>query len=205
MEGVVIKYVNGETSITLPRDLNTSFHSENSREYYLKIHDTEFIEIFPMQLHTEFKIPIPDQSLWLREFGSVSEFEQVFAARGTSPQTIRATIGSSAREVVLTTEMVTTSSIGAKYIHQFGSVSTRHTDVSGSELRQARLQAQYHNTWKEVLHQTESNVLSYSQAEDFIGRRAREKITGKIIIYQRAAKELGILCERRGYKTGIVI
>lgn len=189
--------------IRLPEDINTPFHTENTRETYKRIYNIDFLEVFPSDMTRKFNIPAPHADLIVSSFSSLDEFNAWLEEPDAFVETYVG--GLSGRRIREPRSRLSKNSLGANYIRAV-TAATRPaaaSELSAGELRRANLQASYHNTWKEAVPITESSALLYRRPEDFFRQTQPTQIRGEIVVYQRGKRQLGILWKRRGKPTGI--
>lgn len=202
LEGASVLFHGDNIQIDLPRDLNTSFYETHPAEYYLTVYDDELVEVFPMELHRKFQVPIPAKALHLATFATRTELETFLRDK---KKTIQITIAGGAKEIAISTDTLEKKSVGLQYVRAHGKATAREVNqLPLHERRRAELLATYHNTWKEKLVQTESNVLHYHQPRDFIGMGKATELEGPFLLYQRAWPTRNILWSRRGISTKIL-
>lgn len=205
LENCIINNQNSELHIQLPPETTTSFHSNADRHTCKRIYDIDLLEVFPTEMTRKFNIPKPHPDLIIRSFASMEQFTTWLEEPNAFVQTYVG--GLSGRVIREPRERVSKNSLGANYLRALTSNSkqAKGSELSRDELRMANMQALYHNTWKETVPQSESSALLYRRPQDFFRKSRAEQIDGEIQVYQRGRRERGVLWQRRGKATGIVI
>lgn len=205
MDDCTVTSLFSEVKIQLPRDIDTPFLTDKSRSTYKRIYDIDLLEVFPVEMSRKFGIPMPHPDLIVRSFRSKDEYDTWISQ---STEVVRTTVGgSNGRHIEEPRSRIAKNSLGVHYLRVAADASRPATEseLTPAEVRRAKMQAMYRNTWKETVPHSETTALFYSRPEDFFRHTTAAGIEGGILLYQRGLREKGVLWDRRGKATGIVI